>query len=220
LVCAGCSGSERLLADPLPPAAPDASDAQLDSAMARALREQAGRAHTHRLVWTGVNGALAVGSFAVLPVLDRSSRPDFVVAGVGSVLGTVATFAFPLRVERDSTELDDAERLPPAARHQKLRELLLADAEDERARLALPWHVVNFGLSALAGGIIAFGLHHTLSGVAQGASSFVLGEAQLFTQPTGLTRFDPAPTTSALFALRPQVSIQNRSLSIGMTGTW
>jgi hypothetical protein len=207
----------RLLADPLPPATPDA---QLDSAMARALREQAGRAHTHRLVWTGINGALAVGSFAVLPALDRSSRPDFVVAGVGSVLGTVATFAFPLRVERDRTELDDAERLPPEARHQKLHELLLADAEDEHDRLALPWHVVNFGLSALAGGIIAFGFHHTLSGVAQGASSFVLGEAQLFTQPTGLTRFDPAQTASVLFALRPQLSIQNRSLSIGMTGTW
>ena len=191
-----------------------------DAAIAAALREQAHRAHVHRYVWTGVNGALALGSFVVLPVVDRASRPDFVVGGVGSLLGTVATFAFPMRVESDLAELDAAERLPPEERRLKLRELLRADADDERDRFALPWHAFNLGVSALAGGIIALGFHHTRSGVVQGVGSFALGEAQLFTQPTLLEEYEASGTPGAALRFRPQISIRSRCLSVGVIGSW
>jgi len=158
-------------------------------ASSAALHEQAARAHTHRLLWTSVNGALAMGSFAVIPLVDRESRKDFVVSGVGSVLGVAATWFFPLRVESHVEPSDFS-----------------ADAEDERERLAWPWHVANFGLSALAGGIIGFGFHHAWSGVAQGVGSFALGEAQLFTQPTGLTSFD---TNTLSLAPVPQLTLRN-----------
>jgi hypothetical protein len=211
LIGAGCLGSARLSAEPL------SLDARDDAAIEAALREQAWRAHTHRYVWTGINGALTVGSFALLPVVARESRPDFVVAGVGSALGTVATLAFPLRVESAPAELDSLSSLPPRERKQKLRELWRVDAEDERARLALPWHVFNLGLSALAGGIIALGLHHTWSGVTQGVSSFALGEAQLLTQPNGLN--SPA-LSSAKAGFWPQISIQRRGGCLALTGNW
>ncbi|HEX3772835.1 MAG TPA: hypothetical protein VHV51_00155, partial [Polyangiaceae bacterium] len=94
-----------------------------DRSIAEALREQGSRAHTHRYVWTVVNGALGVGSFAILPAVALDSRKDFVVAGAGSLLGMVATFAFPLRVETDSAELDAIQTLPPAERSRKLHEL-------------------------------------------------------------------------------------------------
>ncbi|HEY4156716.1 MAG TPA: hypothetical protein VGM29_01420, partial [Polyangiaceae bacterium] len=112
LIAAGCLGSARLLAEPSSPAAADArhDDAAIDAA----LREQARRAHIHRYAWTGINGLLTVGSFTLLPVVSRESRPDFVVAGVGSALGTVATFVFPLRVESAPAELDSLDALPPA----------------------------------------------------------------------------------------------------------
>jgi hypothetical protein len=211
LIGAGCLGSARLLAEPLSLDAPD------DAAIDAALREQASRAHTHRYVWTGINSALTVGSFVLIPVVARESRPDFVVAGVGSALGTVATFAFPLRVESAPAELDAMSNQAPAERRQKLRELWRLDAEDERARLALPWHVFNLGASALAGGIIAIGLHHTWSGVTQGISSFALGEAQLFTQPTGLS--SPA-LSSAKLDFWPQIAIQPRGGCIALSGNW
>ena len=218
LVCAVSSCSARLLAQSLPS---DASAAPVDdAAIDAALREQAGRAHTHRYAWTAINGGLAVASFAVLPVIQRGSRPDFIVSGAGSVLGAVATFVFPLRVETDAAELDAAERSSPEERSRRLRALLRVDADDERDRLALPWHALNLGVSVLAGGIIAFGFHHTLSGVGQGVGSFVLGEAQLFTQPTGLDkpRFSGIP--SARLELLPQISIQNRHLTVGVTTSW
>ena len=215
LIGAGCLGSARLSAEPLSPAATDARHDE--AALNAALREQASRAHTHRYAWTGVNGALTVGSFALIPLVGHDSRPDFVVAGVGSALGTVATVAFPLRVESAPAELDALNGLPPAERQQKLHELWRVDAEDERARLALPWHVLNLGVSALAGGIIAFGLHHTWSGVTQGVSSFALGEAQLFTQPTGLN--SPA-FSSAKLDFWPQISIQRRGGCVALIGNW
>ena len=211
-VAASCSSSARALAQSSPEPRLD------DSAVDAALREQAGRARTYRYAWTGVNGALAVGSFALLPVVERSSRPDFVVAGVGSLLGTVATLAFPLRVESDEAELDAIARLPDGERHERLRTALRVDAQDERSRLSLPWHVVNFGVSALAGGIIAFGFHHTLSGITQGVGSFVLGEVQLFSQPTGLNQLSPPDETALQF--RPQISIQSRAVSVGLIGNW
>jgi hypothetical protein len=213
MVCVVSLCSARMRAQPI------AVAGLSDSAISAALREQAQRAHVHRIAWTGVNGALALGSFALLPVAPRASRPDFVVGGVGSLLGTVATFAFPMRVETDLVELDAAERLPPEARRLKLRELLRADAEDERARIALPWHALNFGVSALAGGIIAFGFHHTLSGVGQGVGSFALGETQLFTQPTRLNEYDAGDTHAELDFL-PQVSVQGKCLSVGVVGSW
>lgn len=163
-----------------------------DAALTAMLRDQSARAHTHRLAWTTVNGALAVGSFALIPLVDRDSRKDYIVSGVGSVLGTVATVFFPLRVEHHTAASDFA-----------------ADAEDERARIAWPWHLANLSVSALAGGIIGFGFHHGWSGVAQGVGSFALGEAQLFTQPTALTHLD-APTT----ALVPQLTLRNHSFGL------
>lgn len=171
-----------------------------DADVANELRDQAARAHTHRLVWTSVNGALAVGSFAVIPFVDRDSRKDFVVSGVGSVLGTAATFFFPFRVEDHVNPSD-----------------LDADAEDERDRFAWPWHVANLGVSALAGGIIGFGFHHAWSGVAQGVGSFALGEAQLFTQPTGLTRFDANAHSAALV---PQLTLRNHTIGLSLGGAF
>src|SRR5437868_10035844 len=120
LLCATGLSSARVLAQPTPLAT---SALQPDIAIAGALREQAARARTHRYAWTGINGALALGSFAVLPLVDRETRPDFVVGGVGSLLSTVTTFAFPLRVESDAPARERALRLPPAERTQKLREL-------------------------------------------------------------------------------------------------
>ncbi|HEY4106455.1 MAG TPA: hypothetical protein VGM44_21290 [Polyangiaceae bacterium] len=189
-----------------------------DRAIAEALREQGSRAHTHRYVWTAVNGALGVGSFAIMPAIAAESRKDFVVAGAGSLLSAVVTFAFPLRVETDSAELDQFEALPPAERSRKLHDLLRADADDERERLGFAWHVVNLGVSALAGGIIALGFHHTLSGVTQGVGSFALGEAQLFTQPTRLETLEAAPNSALRYL--PRLSLERRTLTLGLRGTF
>lgn len=161
------------------------------------IHAEARRAREWRYVWTGVNALIAVGSFAAIPLDEREARPDWVVSGVGSVVSTVLTFAWPLRVESAEEEL---EALPLAERRKHLRRLLLESASDERERVAWPWHVANFGLSALGGGIIAFGYGHYESGLLTTVAGTALGEAQLFTQPTGL----PRTCTTACLTLTPR----------------
>lgn len=160
-------------------AAPPTHDAEA------ALRAEASRARTWRYAWAGVNGGLTIGAFVALPLDDREARPDWIVSGVGSGVTVLACWFFPLRVESAVDELD---ALPLAARARQLPRLLRESAEDERSRVTWPWHVANFGLSALGGGIIAFGYDHYLSGALTAGVSAALGEVQLFTQPTGLAR--------------------------------
>jgi hypothetical protein len=153
------------------------------------LRDEARRARTWRYAWSGVNAGLMVGSFVAVPLVERESRPDWIVSGIGSGMTGLATWLWPLRVESASEELD---ALPPAERPKQWSRLRAESAEDERARVTWPWHVVNFGLCAGSGAIIAFGYDHYWSGLITTVGSTALGEVQLFTQPTGLTRTDAA----------------------------
>ncbi len=147
------------------------------------LRDEAHRARTWRYAWSGVNAGLMVGSFVAVPLVDQESRPDWVVSGVGSGVTVLVTWFFPLRVESAADELD---ALPADQRQKHFPRLRLESADDEHARVTWPWHVVNFGLSAAAGSIIAFGYGHYVSGLITTVASTALGEAQLLTQPTNL----------------------------------
>jgi hypothetical protein len=152
------------------------------------LRDEAHRARVWRYSWTGVNAALAVGSFVVVPLVDAEDRPDWVVSGAGSAVTALTTWFLPLRVESAEAELA---ALPRAERARHVRRLVLESSEDEHDRITWPWHLVNVGFSALAGGIIAFGYGHYESGLITALGSTALGEAQLLTQPTGLPRSCP-----------------------------
>src|SRR5262249_40284446 len=121
------------------------------------LRTEADHAWAWRRNWTLINVGLMAGSFAMLPLVERESRPDWVVSGVGSGITAAATWFWPLRVESAADELA---ALPAAQRAQRLPRLWHESAEDEHARVTWPWHVANFGLSAAAGAIIAFGYDH------------------------------------------------------------
>ena len=172
-------------------AAPNGCDEQ-------ALGDQAHRAKTWRYTWSGVNAGLMAGSFVAVPLVERASRPDWIVSGIGSGVTALATLLLPLRAESAADEL---EALPPTERARQLPRLQRESAIDEHARVTWPWHVVNFGLSAAAGSVIAFGYRHYASGVVTTVVGTALGEAQLFTQPTGL----PLTCPSAL-QLVPRLS--------------
>lgn len=148
------------------------------------LRAEADRAWAWRRNWTLINVGLMAGSFAVMPLVEREARPDWIVSGVGSGVTALATWFWPLRVESAADEL---EALSPAERRLRLPQLWRESAADEHARVTWPWHVVNFGLSAGAGAIIAFGYDHYLSGAITTVASTALGELQLWTQPTQLS---------------------------------
>jgi hypothetical protein len=147
------------------------------------LRVEADRAWAWRRNWTLINAGVMAGSFAVVPLVEREDRPDWIVSGIGSGITALTTFVWPLRVESAADEL---EALPTVERARQLRRLWRESAEDEHDRVTWPWHLANFGVSAAAGAIIAFGYHHYVSGAITTLAGTALGEVQIFTQPTRL----------------------------------
>jgi hypothetical protein len=148
------------------------------------LRVEADRAWAWRRNWTLINVGVMAGSLGVVPFVDRESRPDWIVSGASSGITALATFIWPLRVESAAAEL---EALPPAERARQLPRLWRESAEDEHDRVTWPWHLANFGLSAAAGAVIAFGYRHYASGALTAAAGTALGELQIVTQPTRLS---------------------------------
>jgi hypothetical protein len=187
------------------------------SAEFRELQTEAKRARTWRYAWVGINGAATVGSFVAVPLVDRESRPDWIVSGVGSGITLLATWIWPLRVE---TAADELAAMPAAERARLLPLRYRESAEDEHDRVTWPWHVANCGLAAAGGAIIAFGFKHYLSGALTAAGGAALGEAQLFTQPTGLSL-----ERRAAFSFRPWLAVapvatRGHSFSLGLTTTF
>ena len=172
LLLASCAGSY----------APDgvAAEPGCDS---KAFHDEAHRARVWRYTWSGVNAGLMVGSFVAVPLVERESRPDWIVSGVGSGITVLATWLWPLRVEGAAEELD---ALPPSEQVRAFPRLRRESAEDEHDRVTWPWHLANFGLSAAGGAVIAFGFKHYVSGAITAAAGTALGEVQILTQPTGL----------------------------------
>ncbi len=182
------------------------------------LHEQAQRARTYRYAWTGIDAGLALGSFGLIPLVKPETRKDYIVSGAVSALGAVTTFIFPLNVEADEAELSTLNALAPAERRKKLAALLKDAAEDEHNRVTWPWHLLNLGTSSVTGGIIAIGFDHVRAGIQTGVISFVLGELQIFTQPTGLV--GARMNESASLRWQPLVQVQERGFSVGVHATF
>lgn len=182
------------------------------------IRDEARRARTWRYTWTGINGAMMVGSFVAVPIFPKEERPDWIVGGIGSAINVGTTWFLPLEVESAEEELD---ALPPAERPRHVRRLVLESSKDEHARVTWPWHLLNFGVSALGGAVIAFGYDHYESGLITTLVGTAVGSIQIFTQPTNLPRSCAAAgfTLSPSFALlrAPDRSMQGAAFSLTAT---
>jgi hypothetical protein len=215
LALAGCLLPGRLRAQPVPPPQQFGQSAPEITAL---LRDQSRRARRYRYVWTGINGGLALGCFALLPLSSHDRREDYAVSGIASLVGAVTTFVLPLNAEDDERQLGALSELAPAERHEQLQKLLSDSADDEHARVTWPWHALNLGTSVLTGGIIAFGFGHTESGIQTGIVGFALGEAQILTQPTGLVGARLAASSGLRWA--PRVSFAERAMTVGVLGSF
>jgi len=135
-------------------------------------------------VWTGINGVLAVGSFALLPFVERDQRIELVVGGAGSTVASLFTWFVPLDIEAAL-----ARKVQPAILCQRLvveEQFMTAAASDEVSRVTWPWHLVNLGFAVSYTLIVGFGTDRWPNGILDGVVALAVGEAQLFTQPTRL----------------------------------
>src|SRR5438552_1694007 len=147
------------------------------------LRDARG-ARTWRYVWSGINGTLGVASFAAMPFVSRDQRIELAVGGTYSTIATLFTWFVPLEVE---ATLDRKSSAPNVCEGLRIEEQFAsAAAADERSRVTWPWHLLNVGAGALYTVIVGVGTDRWVNGVVDGVATVVVGEAQLFTQPTRL----------------------------------
>jgi len=183
------------------------------------IHDEAHRARVWRYSWTGINAALMIGAFVAVPLVHKEERPDWIVSGAGSAINVATTWFWPLRVEAAAEEL--ASR-PVGERERHVRRLVLESAEDEHDRVTWPWHLANFGVSALGGGIIAFGYGHYQSGLITTLVGTALGSTQIFTQPTRLPLTCPAAqlTVSPSLVLLRAPDLSPTGAALSLTGTF
>ncbi len=188
----------------------DAVDVEVDRSsyvLTDALRLESARAVRWRYAWTAINGVSAIGPLVAMPFVRRSLWSSLVAGSISSAISTGFTLFWPLEVEGVRGELAFLHNIGPCDRLQTIQRLTASASNDEIARRAWPWHVVNFGVSAALGAVVAIGLDHPTAGFVSGLSGFVVGETQLFTQPVNLrdvrvsVGIDPRDSGSSL--LRP-----------------
>jgi hypothetical protein len=171
-----------------------ALDRQLSEQLTRSLVAEAQRAFVWRTTWTAINGALGAASFAALLVLPRSQRPQLIIGGVYSVLGTTLTWFLPLDVESDAELAERLSRLPEPERRRRVTERYAHAAKDELDRVQWPWHVITLVAAFIPATIVWVGYRQLVEGLVQLLTGVVVGELTLLTQPTRLAhRSMPAP---------------------------
>ncbi len=166
------------------------ADARLRFVRQRLAREQ-GRARLWTGAWGGGYAALSLGQLAAMPLLGPADQIDNAIGVFTSVVGVAELVAFPLDVLSDQPTLEA--RLPnllagpnPCAALAEAERVFVRDAESEASGVTWLMHGANLAFNVLVGLVMGLGYGHWEAGAIEAATGFALGEATLFTQPTGL----------------------------------
>jgi hypothetical protein len=182
------------------------------------LRE-AHRARTWRYAWTGINGGLAVGSFALMPFVSRDRRIELAVGGVESTIGAALTWFLPFEVEATLDRRSQASNVCAGLRIEE--ELTQNAAEEEIARRQWPWHLLNFGAGAAYTAIVGVTTDNWVNAAVDGVVTFAVAETQLFTQPIHLSRQYDAYRRAPLHAAwQPFPIVARETFAIGIRGVF
>lgn len=141
--------------------------------------------------WAIGIGAAGLGSLAPVPFVRASDRVDWYTSAATAAFGVIPFVVSPLAVTRDAPKLHAAiAALPPDDDARVCLALvdaehaLGADAADERWQRGWWIHAGNLAFNTGVLLFLGLGFHHWSSGVINGASGAVVGEAIIFTQPT------------------------------------
>jgi hypothetical protein len=185
----------RVMADtgcPLPagaaPALAGASDQQRLHYIQRVLDDQGHRARQWSWAWGIAESALFTYNVVDAVVVDTSAdRATAIVGAAASLIPPVLILATPLKVKADQPLLDGKLAVDGSCTTLTWAEQALErDAEDEATKASWVSHVGTVALATAATLYLGLAYHDnwTNAGITGGAI-FVLGEAQIWTQPKG-----------------------------------
>jgi hypothetical protein len=185
------------LAQAAPPVPPDPGDAEVTARLA-SIRATLDRgkvtANVWWIGWIAIQGG-STAAFGALAIADRRSPDmpvDAVNAGV-SAIGLTMLIVMPFVPAYAPYELRKLPEDTPAARRAKLaaaEDWLRRSAETEELGCGWLVHLLNFGVAAAGGLLLAFAFETTdwRDGLYNFTLLFATGELQVATQPTRAMR--------------------------------
>jgi hypothetical protein len=155
------------------------------------LERDAAKGRLWAYAWGIGIGAAGLGSLAPVPFVRASDRVDWYTSAATAAFGVIPFVVSPLKVTRDAPKLHAAiAALPPdddarvCAALVDAEHALAADAADEKWQRGWWIHAGNVAFNTGVLLFLGLGYHHWSSGIINGASGAVVGEAIIFTQPT------------------------------------
>lgn len=158
------------------------------------LHQQARRARVWSWGWGITGTTLVAGNFTLAALAtNREDRIDSIVGGSAALLIPTLLLLKPLRVRGDEQLLDEflAQTWTPAGWAEKclvlrrVEEMFLRDAENEAEGVGWLNHGLVFSFNLALALTLGFGLDHWKGALLNGGGGFLIGEAQILTQPTG-----------------------------------
>ncbi len=127
-----------------------------------------------------------------VPFTDPEDRVDYYTGAVLAAAGVLPFLLAPPDVIHDGRELHARLRDSPPGTEAEVCEMLgdaerrlVDDARNEHLLSGWWAHAANVAINTGALLFLGLGYHHWLSGTITGVSGVIIGEAVLFTQPTG-----------------------------------
>ncbi len=155
------------------------------------LEREASKGRLWADAWAIGIGAAGLGSLAPVPFVRESDRVDWYTSAATAAFGVIPFVVSPLTVTRDAPKLhatiaglppDDDARVCLALVDAERK--LAADAANERWQRGWWIHAGNLAFNTGVLLFLGLGFHHWSSGLINGASGAVVGEAIILTQPT------------------------------------
>ena len=156
------------------------------------LSHEAHRMSRWNYGWAIGIGASGIGTLIAVPFVDPDDRVDYYTGATLAAIGVLPFLLAPPDVIQDGRELHAKLRDFPPRSDAAVCEMLgdaerrlVEDARNERLLSGWWSHAANLAINTGAFLFLGLGYHHWLTGAINGGAGFVIGEAVIFTQPTG-----------------------------------
>jgi hypothetical protein len=156
------------------------------------LSHEAHRMSLWNYGWAIGIGASGVGSLIPVPFVAPENRVDYYTGAALAAVGVLPFLLAPPDVIHDGRELHAKLRdFPPStdaevcATLEDAERRLVDDARNEHLLSGWWSHAANVAINTGAFLFLGLGYHHWLSATITGGSGVVIGEAVIFSQPTG-----------------------------------
>jgi hypothetical protein len=178
--------------------------------ISRHLELDARRGRIWALGWGVGIGAAGAASLMAVPFVAPSNRVDWYTGAATAAVGVIPFIVSPLSVTRDAPKLGELIAATPLADDDQTCALLAKaeltlrdDAANERRNRAWYIHVGNLAFNTGVFLFLGLGFHHWTAGAVNGLAGAAVGEAIIFTQPTGAIRAAEAYDRGDLSAASP-----------------